>query len=344
MLKNDTINTAVIVKSKTRLELLTEQYNTVQQAQFAINRQRENIEVQKDFLNEDSKRSLKDNRAKMKKSVGSGEMTDFELEHKNYYAILEAVQKKVASHLKVKVIENSFLPSYIFSENDVVIVIGQDGLVANTAKYTNNLPIIAINPDKARFDGILLPFDVHTFEKAFLNVLQNRYKYQLITMAEILLNDGQRLLAFNDFFIGPVSHTSARYLITFDGKTETHSSSGIIISTGAGSTGWLSSLFNMANGIQQAFGTQQICQKPTLTWDTEKLIFIVREPFRSKTSQTDLTAGIITTAKELVVESLMAKNGIIFSDGLEADKLRFNSGSIAKIGIAKEKARLVLSV
>lgn len=34
-------------------------------------------------------------------------------------------------------------------------------------------------------------------------------------------------------------------------------------------------------------------------------------------------------------------SGVIFSDGIESDFLNFNSGSIATIGIAKEKARLV---
>ncbi len=333
---------AIIVKSKTRFEQLSEQYNTSEQAHFMMKQQRANIEVQADFLNEESKRSLKDNREKRKWDKGSGEFSDFEDDHKQYYLILEAIQNIAAKHLKIKIVESSFLPSFIFSENDIIIVIGQDGLVANTAKYTNQLPIIAINPDPTRFDGVLLPFTVQTFERAFLQVIQNRYKYQMATMADVLMNDGQRLLAFNDFFVGTVSHTSARYLLTFDGETETHSSSGIIISTGAGATGWLSSLFNMANGMNRIFGTGQVCQNPAITRDNDSLVFVVREPFLSKTSQITINAGIITPQKELVIESLMPKTGIIFSDGLESDKLKFNTGSIAKIGVAKEKAKLVL--
>ncbi|KOY86668.1 sugar kinase [bacterium 336/3] len=337
-----TIEKAIIVKSKTRLELLTEQYNTVQQAKFSIERKRENLEVQSNFLSKESLKSVTSNRAKKKEQIGSGEFSDFDKAHKQQYNVLEMVQNITAKHLKVKVIDNTILPSFIFSENDLIIVVGQDGLVANTAKYTNNLPIIGVNPDASRFDGVLLPFNAQTFEQALWNVLKGNYNHKLVTMAEVLLDDGQRLLAFNDFFIGPISHSSARYLITYQDITETHSSSGIIISTGAGATGWMSSLFNMANGIHQAFGGGQICERPKVPLDTEQLIFIVREPFISKTSQAQVSAGIITPQKELVVESLMEKTGIIFSDGIEADKLRFNSGSIAKIGIAKEKAKLVL--
>ena len=38
----------------------------------------------------------------------------------------------------------------------------------------------------------------------------------------------------------------------------------------------------------------------------------------------------------------MPAGGVIFSDGVEADHLDFNSGAIAMIGIAPEKANLVV--
>jgi hypothetical protein len=37
----------------------------------------------------------------------------------------------------------------------------------------------------------------------------------------------------------------------------------------------------------------------------------------------------------------MPSNGLIFSDGIEADFLNFNSGLIAEIGIAKQKAMII---
>ena len=148
----------------------------------------------------------------------------------------------------------------------------------------------------------------------------------------------------NDLFIGHSSHISARYKITFDNYSENQSSSGIIISTGAGSTGWLSSLFNMAAGINRTFGKVTGETHPlglSMTWDEKQLVFIVREPFLSKYSRIDLTTGLISPKKKLVLESFMPTNGVIFSDGIEADFLHFNSGSIAEIGIAKERALIV---
>ena len=156
------------------------------------------------------------------------------------------------------------------------------------------------------------------------------------------LDDGQRLLAFNDFFIGADSHVSAKYQITHEGFTENHSSSGILVSTGAGSTAWLSSLFNMAICMNKVFGQSYGLECRTEPWNTNRLIFVVREPFLSKTSQIGLGAGVIQEGSELVIESLMANNGVIFSDGLMKDFIRFNTGSIVRIGLAKERALLVI--
>ena len=161
-------------------------------------------------------------------------------------------------------------------------------------------------------------------------------------MAEAILHDGQRLLAFNDFYLGAASHVSSRYQISFDGKTENQSSSGIIISTGAGSTGWLSSIFNMAFNVHKHSHKQEKNVRAKLGWEDEKLIFVVREPFLSKITGIDLGFGTITKTKKLKIESKMPSNGVIFSDGIESDFLSFNSGSIVEIGIANEKANLVV--
>lgn len=301
-----TIEYAIIVKNKTRLETLIERFNTKAQAKFYI------------------------------ESLG-GAFEDYELEHDHFQQMLSLVQRELSTIIKNKLIDRSFLPSFLFNQKQLIIVIGQDGLVANTAKYVNQLPIIAINPDPQRYDGILLSFNVHNFLSAVEKVLNNHHQIKTTHFAEAKLNDGQRLLAFNDLFIGVASHTSARYKITFSNQSEIQSSSGIIVSTKAGSTGWLSSIFNMANALIKT--KRQI----STAFKDNELMFVVREPFKSKTSQTQLVNGILNENNQLSIESLMPINGIIFSDGIESDFLKFNAGSIATIGIAKETAQLVIS-
>jgi hypothetical protein len=95
----------------------------------------------------------------------------------------------------------------------------------------------------------------------------------------------------------------------------------------------------MAYGVTSMFEKNLKPKRPKLK-DTE-LLFAVREPFKSIRTQTGITAGIIRSQNNLTIESLMPTSGVIFSDGIETDFLKFNSGSIATIGIAKETAKIV---
>jgi NAD kinase len=303
------IEYAIIVKNKTRLELLIERFNTKAQAKFYIER------------------------------LG-GNFDDYENENEIFQNSLQSLQLQLSKVVKNKIVDRNFVPSFIFSKNQLIVVIGQDGLVANTAKYSKNIPIVAVNPDKERYDGILLPFDTSDFIGGVEGVLDNKYQSKTMRFAEAKLNDGQRILAFNDLFIGAATHISAKYKIAFDSKIEEHSSSGLIVSTQAGSTGWLSSIFNMSYGIANMFEYDLEPKRPELKED--ELLFAVREPFQSIRTQIGITAGIINKQNNLIVESLMPTSGVIFSDGIETDFLRFNSGSIASVGIAEETAKLVV--
>lgn len=305
------IEYAIIIKNKTRLETLIERFNTKAQAKFYIER-------------------------------SGGDFSDYEKEHEIFHASLAQVQRNLSTVLKNKIVERSFLPVFIFNEKQVIVTVGQDGLVANTAKYVGKMPIVAVNPDQERFDGVLMPFHPNNFIGAIEKVIANDYKAKLASFAEAKLNDGQRLLAFNDLFIGATSHVSARYQLTYNNKTEEQSSSGIIVSTQAGATGWLSSIFNMSAGIHN-FTTHDTAEKQHANLRENQLMFAVREPFASRRTQVETTVGIINEHSKLTVQSFMPNNGLIFSDGVESDFLRFNAGAIATIGIANEKANLVLA-
>lgn len=257
-----------------------------------------------------------------------------------YRHTLERLERALDFDLPIKLLDRSFVPNYDFSRTAVVVVVGQDGLVANTAKYVSGLPIIGVNPDPARIDGVLLPFAPAAARRAVAGVLEGRYRARSVTMARVQLNDGQKLLAFNDFYLGSASHVSARYLLEVNARTEPQSSSGLLVSTGAGSTGWLSSVFNMTAGIAALFG-EQLTQRMQLSWEDRRLAWTVREPFVSKSSQATLVAGLLEPGKLLRVESLMPAGGVIFSDGVEADFLPFNSGTTAEIMAADEQATLV---
>lgn len=77
-------------------------------------------------------------------------------------------------------------------------------------------------------------------------------------------------------------------------------------------------------------------------WDAEQLTFAVREPFQSKASQADLTFGRVTREQPLKLRSKMPDNGVIFSDGIEMDFLRFTAGVEATVTVAQAKGMLAV--
>jgi NAD kinase len=305
----------VLVTRKTRLDELIERFNTRAQSKFYIEH-------------------------------AGGDFSAYVLEHDAYQRSLESVRRSIETGLKIQVMDRALVPTYVFSKDDVVVTLGQDGLVANTAKYVAGQPILAVNPDAERFDGILLPFQPADLKPHLERTIAGKARVRTVTMAEAKLEDGQHLLAFNDLFIGASTHVSARYRIRYGDKQENHSSSGIIVSTGAGSTGWLSSIFNQTSGILFFLGGTTVkpvrMEWPRMEWDDKRLLFVVREPFLSRHSQAAIVAGTVLPGAPLTLESQMPAGGVIFSDGVESDHLDFNSGAIANIGLAEENANLVM--
>jgi NAD kinase len=321
-----TENKIILVVRRTRLDELIARFNTLAQAQFYV------------------------------EHLGA-DFSDYVQEHEIYKKVVTAAESQLRQLGRVQVLDRDFLPNFIFAEQDTVVVLGQDGLVANTVKYLNGQLIIGVNPDPQRWDGVLLPFRVADLSKVIPDVFAQRRPIKEVTMAKATLNNGQILYGVNDLFIGPKSHTSALYQIKIGQRQEQHSSSGIIVSTGLGSTGWFKSLVVGATGITQALikgnelmavdsYTGRLIQHQNydgnFPWDANYLHFTVREPFPSTTSAATLVFGKITTKQPMFLVSQMAENGFIFSDGIENDFLDFNSGTQATIGLAEKRGYLVI--
>lgn len=299
----------ILVTRKTRLEELVERFNTWPQAKFYL--EHNGVDV-KDYLDE----------------------------HDTYRGQVATAEGILKQHGRLQCLERRFLPHFHFNGDDTVVVIGQDGLVANSLKYLAGQAVIAINPDPARWDGKLLPFRISELAKVLQACQAGALDDKRITLAEARTNDGQRLLAVNDLFIGPKTHTSARYKLHWHGQSEEQSSSGIIVSTGFGSTGWFQSILAGALGVM---GQDTHPLATGFDWGDDRLQFTVREPFPSRTTGVKLVFGDVTANAPVTLESLMPENGVVFSDGIESDYLAFNSGTLVTIGLAKVKGRLMVN-
>lgn len=276
-----------------------------------------------------------------------GQFLAYENEDNAYQSAVEKLKRAIPEGKRVHWIDRTYLPNYSFGPLDLVVTLGPDGLVVNTAKYlTRDQKLFAFNPDPERIDGVLVPFSIDQARRAFAELAAERLKARSIVMARATLNDGQSIEAVNDLFIGAKTHVSARYRLKFKRREEAQSSSGIIVSTGAGSTGWMRSILAGAAAVVEANACggdlEPMRKHYAFGWEEEKLRFHVREPFVSKTTRAGLACGTITKDHPLEIVSLMPANGLIFSDGVEEDFLNFNSGSTAKISISERKLNLLV--
>ncbi|NQD35983.1 sugar kinase [Permianibacter sp. IMCC34836] len=298
----------VLVTRRTRLEELVVRHNSVGQAKFYI------------------------------EHLGA-DFADYVLEHDTYRRALDSCLQRVEPMVRIQQLDRSFLPNFIFAPDDIIVTLGQDGLVANTLKYLDTQPVVAINPDPTRWDGVLLPFQVQDTAAIVAEALANKRQCKRITMAEVTLNDGQRLRAVNDLFIGQRTHVSARYAIQHGQLKERQSSSGVIVSTGLGSTGWLRSVLTTARRLEHP---DDVPHYEPLPWDKKQLRFVVREAFPSRATGTELIMGQVDKAMPLRIASEMPEGGVIFADGMEVDALQFGAGFTAHIQPAAHQAVLVV--
>lgn len=303
------LNKVVLVKRRTRYEELKKRYNTVEQARFYI------------------------------EHLGA-DFSDYEREDAAYNAALETVRVIVRPLARLQEIDREYLPNMIFGADDIVIALGQDGLVANVMKYLSGQPLIGVNPDSARFDGVLLPFEAGDLERLLPKVIKGSFSMKNVAMGKAESKDGQVLYAVNNFFVGVGNHTSARYLIKYGKHVENQSSSGIIISTGFGMTGWHKSVMAEFRGLARAFNLSPI-REPSYEWDRRELTFQVREPYPSRFTQAELVYGKVSDGESLVLTSSMSENGVVFSDGIFEDAIEFNAGMEIRISVAEQTGKLV---
>ena len=305
------VRKVVLVTRHSRLEELVARYNTLAQARFYV------------------------------EHLGA-DFGDYLAENEACARSLRTVVRALESWGRYQLLDRQMLPNFVFAPSDIVVALGQDGLVANTLKYLDGQPLIGLNPDPQRWDGLLLPFLPEELGKVLPEVARDKRPTRAVTMAEARLSDGQTLRAVNDLFIGPSSHTSALYEICHGGQTESQSSSGLIVSTGLGSTAWMKSVAAGSLAIAEALGAPAgDVHYEAMPWDTPSLAFAVREPFASKASQARLVWGCFGREEPLRIRSRMPDRGVIFSDGVEDDYLRFTAGMEATITVSDTHGCLV---
>ena len=291
---------AVVVSRPTELEHLVARHGTREQARFALRARGQDL----------------------------GEV---EARHERFLRVMTAASQAIPSGWRRSRVARDDLCRFVWDPGDVVVVIGQDGLVANVAKYLAGQPVIGINPDPARIDGVLVSFGVEALEALLPRAAAERARVEERTLVQAEVDDGQRLRALNEVFIGHRTHQSARYRLRSRGLEERQSSSGLIVATGTGATGWARSIAH-----------ERAAPVPQPAPADRALAFFVREAFPSKSTGTAITSGALGPDDVLELTSELDDGGVVFGDGIEDDRLKVGWGMKVRVRCAPQRLRLVV--
>ncbi|MFE5729507.1 hypothetical protein ACFQ7A_01130 [Streptomyces sp. NPDC056528] len=229
-------------------------------------------------------------------------------------------------------VERADLDRFLFGPEDVVVVVGQDGLVANAAKYLTGQPVVGVDADPGRNPGVLVRHRASRARRLLPYAAEEGATVDELTMVEAVTDDAQRLLALNEIYVGPPGHQTARYTLGLDGtdtSAEAQASSGVLVGTGTGATGWLRSLWEQRSSALALPAPSD----PRLAW-------FVREAWPSPATGTTRVEGLLGPGHglRLTVES---DRLIAFGDGVESDALELTWGQTVRLTVAAARLRLV---
>ncbi len=227
-------------------------------------------------------------------------------------------------------VERSDLDRFDFTDDDIVIVVGQDGLVANVSKYLDTQPVIGINPEPERNPGVLVPHRAEAIASLLSSAVSGKCQIERRTMVTARTDEGHELHALNEVYFGHRGHQSARYrLVLGDGSVERQSSSGVLVGTGTGATGWLRSAWQER---RSSLALPAPCD--------QRLCWFVREAWPSIATGTDNTEGLLDEGDAVVLYA-ESDELVCFGDGIESDALRLFWGQALTITVATRALHLV---
>jgi len=231
-----------------------------------------------------------------------------------------------------KLIEKDFSPVYAWRNNlskshlkdiDIVIAIGGDGTVLSASHFLIDKPLLAVNSSPETSEGALTTILIDDLDKKLKEIKENAFKEEKLERIEILINNKPLdVLALNEVFIAnDKAHLISRYKLKFNDGEEEQRSSGLIFSTGTGSTAW----FKSAGGEQ--FSPQSRFIK-----------MIVREPYIRRLLKFSMLRETIHENQEIEIIPLVPS--ILVIDSIREIKLkRYDS---IKVKISKYPLRRII--
>lgn len=208
---------------------------------------------------------------------------------------------------------------------DFVVSVGGDGTLLRASQYLRDGMMIGVNSAPGDSVGHFCTANRENFADRLDAILTLKWRPVELARLQVTL-DGKTLpeLALNDVLVAhycPAATT--RYLIEVGDQVEEQRSSGVWISTAAGSTA----------GIGSAGGRRMPLR-------SRHIQFLVRELYREPDREYQLTRGLAPPDSGVTIASKMP-DGRLYIDGARA-QYQFPFGARAHIEIAQESLKLFL--
>ncbi len=203
---------------------------------------------------------------------------------------------------------------------DLVISIGGDGTALSAGHYIVHQKLLAVNANPKKSEGALTTLNIDELDKKLEQIISGNYKVEKLERIEVSINGKmQKPIALNEIFIAnEKAYLVSKYILKIrkgnNLREEGHKSSGLIFSTGTGSTAW----FKSAGG--KPFSPQAKYVK-----------MIVREPYLWRLSNFSITKEVVDEHEE--VEVIPLTKTVLAIDSIREFCLK--AGDKIKIKISK---------
>ncbi|HLC60570.1 MAG TPA: NAD(+)/NADH kinase [Candidatus Nanoarchaeia archaeon] len=243
-----------------------------------------------------------------------------------YKSTLDKVKKTLKKYrIDYNLADRDKLKHEQFSNRDLIIAVGGDGTFLRAAQFVASQPMFGVNADVGSKEGFFMSSDKNNFELILKKILQNKIYIKKFPRLEAFINNKKiETLALNELFIGPKkAYHAAKYILESGGKKERQKSSGVLVTTPAGSYAWA-----------------KACGIKTMHLDSKNFQFVVREPYEGKVFRNyKLKNGILKPNQNIKILSEML-DGIIVADSVGMEH-SFKNGSKAAVKLSKNGLNVV---
>lgn len=276
-------------------------------------------------------------------------LEEHKLHHKNLKRLIKAFNTcQLTPDVKARVDTQTY-PSYStkdFRDADIIVSFGGDGEVLDIARHITQKTMGKKSPliwtekaDPSSIGALAVTEDISYSDKV-KRLLEKNYKIKKWCRAVGKISGANGMvasdLALNDIYFGDLySMGMSRYTIKVRGYKEYQMSSGGIISTQVGLSGWLINI-----PFRDLYE-----ELPPRNLESPRLDFKIREPSKL-TRNGNLLRGFVDAGEKITITSAMNYDGVVAFDGSKPHYkgsrcYNFNRGQILEVQSSQDPLRVI---